>query len=916
MSKKYLLSCSFWVMLGIHLAIAQPITEAQLKKLHPNFHTLVAPLAPHLRIAHSGVLPEPSTKAADGSALYGAIVYTSNPEEIRAAGIRVQARVADVVTVKVLPADLLKLASLPAVQYVQYPEVDYPTLDLSIPETGVNLLHSGFVNNTPYRGRGAIVAIFDTGIDWKHLDFRDPSDTTKSRILFIWDQTIAPQTGESSPPGFTYGVEYTKAHIENELDGTPTGFVRQQDTNGHGTHVAGTAAGNGLASNGKYVGVAPEADIIVIKGGNASFTRDNQINAISYLQSKGTLLGKPIVLNMSIGGHSGPHDGTLPTEAAVDQFVATPGRVVAISAGNEGGSNIHFGGSIAAGGTFTTSITVPSYTPNSGTTNDRFALDIWFNGNPSVAVTLVSPSQASYSVGTTAATNADGQVIISNAQDATNFERRITVDVQDGDATRPPVQGTWTLNLSSPVATTFDGWVTSSTVGTTSVSVSGTNTQKTVAMPGTAAGAITVASYVTKWSWPTNTSQNFTYSNTTDGTANISSFSSIGPTRDGRQKPEIAAPGQGIAAALSSTATPSSTRVQPGSRHYLIQGTSMASPHVAGAAAVLLGAFPTLTAAQVKSLFTSTATADAMTGSVPNFTWGYGKMNILNAMVKAINASASVVRTTLLYDRQTGNNQNFTLNSSNKFAVRFSPATTGRLTGVFVQLRTYSQLPVSGTGPLVCEVFTDASGFPGAKLGSTVTYPFSLLSPGILNYIDMLPAGVNVTAGTDYHIVLSVSGPSDALVIAGDDGLGSTGRSSVFNGSAWLKFDDPNSSFTGFAATANLRVRSVVTSVPPLVSVQEKTNIPAVFELSQNFPNPFNPTTAIRFTLPEVVTRHAVSLRVYNALGQEVALLVHEELKPGSYTVRWDASHLPTGVYYYRLTAGSFTETKKALLLQ
>jgi subtilisin family serine protease len=906
----------FWIIWFVQIAASQVLTEAQLQKLHPKFHSLVARVEPQWKLSLSGFVPEPSAKASDGSDLYGAIVYTSNPADIEAAGIRVQARVADFVTVKVRPSELVKLTAIPTVRYVEYPEEDYPALDLSIPAIGVNLLHAGFVNNTPYRGRGAIVAVFDTGIDWKHLDFRDPNDTTKSRILFIWDQTIAPVSGEAPPPGFTYGVEYTKQQIENELDGTPAGFVRQQDTNGHGTHVTGTAAGNGRASGGKYVGVAPEADIVMIKGGNASFTRDNQINAMSYLQTRVAQAypGKPIVLNMSIGGHSGPHDGTLPTEAAVDNFVATPGRVVAISAGNEGGSNIRFGGSISAGGTFSTTITVPSYTPTSGTVNDRFAMDIWFNGNPSISVTLVSPTQTSYGEGTTSTTNADGQVIITNAQDPTNLDRRITVEVRDGDATRPPATGTWTLNLSSPVATTFDGWVTASTVGSTSVTVSGANNQKTVAMPGTAQGAITVASYVTKWSWPTNTSQNFTYSNSFDGTANISSFSSIGPTRDGRQKPEIAAPGQGIAAALSATATPSSTRVQPSGQHHLIQGTSMASPHVAGAAAVLLAAFPSLTAAQVKSLFTSTATVDAMTGSVPNFTWGYGKLNILNAMVKALNPSAAVAQTTLQYDRATLNHQNFTLNSSNKFAVRFTPTITGKLTGVFVQLRTYSQVPISGSGPLVCEVFTDASGVPGTKVGSTVTYPFSLLSAGIMNYIDMLPANVSVAAGTDFHLVLSVPGASDALVLAGDDGLGSANRSSIFIGGRWVDFNDPASGFTGFQASANLRVRSVVTAVSGLpVSAPKTGETPRTYELAQNYPNPFNPMTNIEFQIP---SHELVSLRVFDLLGREVALLTHDVLKPGSYRVLWDASGLAAGVYYYRLVAGSFTQTKTALLLK
>jgi len=97
--------------------------------------------------------------------------------------------------------------------------------------------------------------------------------------------------------------------------------------------------------------------------------------------------------------------------------------------------------------------------------------------------------------------------------------------------------------------------------------------------------------------------------------------------------------------------------------------------------------------------------------------------------------------------------------------------------------------------------------------------------------------------------------------------------------------------------------------------------VPGSFELSQNFPNPFNPTTTIRFSLPSSVgTLHATSLRVYDVLGREVTTLVHEELEPGTYTAEWDAGQAASGVYHYRLSVsyegGSYVATKKAMLLK
>ena len=112
------------------------------------------------------------------------------------------------------------------------------------------------------------------------------------------------------------------------------------------------------------------------------------------------------------------------------------------------------------------------------------------------------------------------------------------------------------------------------------------------------------------------------------------------------------------------------------------------------------------------------------------------------------------------------------------------------------------------------------------------------------------------------------------------------------------------------------------TSIGTLVGIDDyKNNIPSEFQLYQNFPNPFNPTTKIKYTIPDVETRHASSLqmvtvKVYDVLGNEITTLVNESQAAGSYEVEFDGSKIPSGVYFYQLKAGQFIETKKMVLLK
>jgi hypothetical protein len=139
---------------------------------------------------------------------------------------------------------------------------------------------------------------------------------------------------------------------------------------------------------------------------------------------------------------------------------------------------------------------------------------------------------------------------------------------------------------------------------------------------------------------------------------------------------------------------------------------------------------------------------------------------------------------------------------------------------------------------------------------------------------------------------------------------GTDGRSTVFNYTREVAF---YASFLDNAVTVNAvcaaDARSIFTDV-------EESSLPFAFSLHQNFPNPFNPSTKIKFTIPSVETRHSVSLRVYDVLGREVATLVNENLQPGSYKVTFDATGLASGVYFYRLQAGEFTQTNRMMLMR
>lgn len=718
--------------------------------------------------------------------LFSAIVYTRNPDPIENLGIQVRTKHADFVTVQADRNQLLALAESDAVRYIDAGEMQVPMNDLAAGAIGCDLLRSGQVDQQSFTGENVLICIIDTGIDFTHPDFRDPDNSAQSRIVAIWDQTLTPTGAEQSPTetGCDYGVEYTRAQIEDEIDGSPAGFVRQKDTKGHGTHIAGTAAGNGSSLSSRlYQGVAPEAQILVVKAGNDFFPEPDIVNALSYARQKATTLGLPVVVNMSLGSDAGPHDGSSAKAAAIDAFTGSgPGRVVVVSAGNSAHQDIHISGSISPSSAVDLSLSLPAYTPNAGAGNDDFDFEVWFQGTPSVAARLTSPNGEYVSQSTEGAkTNytEDGTLFIYNSINAGNGDRRIRFSAYDAFENIPPVSGNWTVRLTnnSTGNLTFHGWLSDNLIGDDLVSLNDGDAEYTLG--NTASSALIVGSYVSRWRWRADNGSGVSYTGT-DYSDDLSEFSSHGPTRDGVQKPDLAAPGQGIASSRSMDAAVSDNSVLPGQMYYVNQGTSMAAPVTAGSVALLLERHPAASASQIMSWLTANAGTDSYTGTVWNSGWGYGKLDVYKAMIKSIEGSFDTDRQILAYD-QWQNQWGYNLASSEKVAVRFTPGIAGEVTGLFF----HSSAVVNITDSLYLEIWSDLAGSPDQKIGKAISIPANDIHVFTWNIVPFQDAHVRVVPGQNYHAVVYHQSESRTMGLLMENGLIAY-RSKIFNGSDWL----------------------------------------------------------------------------------------------------------------------------------
>jgi len=550
--------------------------------------------------------------------------------DLSALGAEIGTHAGGVTTVMTTLDRVHALLEVDGIEAIDAPRQLEPLLDVSATEVGTQLMWGGTPPTyTGFTGRGVLIGIVDTGLDLSHADFRTPSNQT--RVKYAWDQTaFAPGTGT----GFSYGTQYTEAQIN-------AGSAAQADGNGHGTHMAGIAASNGRATSGvfpryRYVGVAPEADLVIVK---SSLMESQVIDGVNYVFQKAASLGKDCVVLVAAGNNVGAHDGTSNLDAALSALTG-PGRIIVAAAGNQGGQKLHSQVNTPSGQTSTINFSIPTYSATASVVEEMH-IEGWHAPSARFSARLTSPNGFTTGWIATGASSGilsttDGGISLQNAV-TTNSKgaKRIWVYIWDNGGSILPRAGTWKLELQRQASATsglFDAWISSWRFGSGGISpmfTSNIDYNQLVMSPATGDSVISVGAYTTKSRWTSQGSGTSMYS-PEPTLLDIAAFSSPGPRRDGVQRPDLAAPGQGVASSLSAAAAGGISNVFKvvDGLHWIYRGTSAAAAHVAGAAALLLQQTPRMTPSAMRKALIQRARADSYTGAVPNATWGAGKLHL------------------------------------------------------------------------------------------------------------------------------------------------------------------------------------------------------------------------------------------------------------------------------------------------
>lgn len=587
---------------------------------------------------------------------------------LQRAGLRAAALSTTIARVTAAPDELARLLTLPGVLAVDGEHRLRPRLDRSRAIIGAQEL-----NQAGIAGRGVMLGFVDTGIDFRHADFRHVDGS--SRIDFLLDAGAARGTLHPELPAYDGMAVYTASDLDAVLTAEAKGMlppllITQSDFIGHGSHVAGIAASSGLATGlgrpaGRYVGIAAQAALCFVKGtrDDVTFGDSDLLTGVRFCMDRAADAKLPLVMNLSLGSPGGLHDGSSLLEAALSELAGDqPGRIIVVAAGNSGEVDGHASSTLLNGLHEIPIHLVPADPhQSSGPSNQSSVrLEVYYDSAAphtgeagEVTMELKAPGGKVLKVGVGEALQGqfddDGTAIIDNSDVAMTGRRGVVVLITQAMGQPGIRAGDWILRLRGRTLR-YDAWLVEP-LEDNSVSLRGhLDPDSFIEIPASGPGVISVGALRSRLDWRRADGKQESISREIARTA---PFSAGGPTIDGRFAPDVLAPGEFVVSTLAATAPPTDPRSafhiedDPGTLiaddglHAVLRGTSQAAPHVAGAVALLLQLSPGLTTTQVRELLRTTTADDRAGGYGPRH--GFGSLSLTTALLKLRGAPAVLV---------------------------------------------------------------------------------------------------------------------------------------------------------------------------------------------------------------------------------------------------------------------------------